>query len=128
MLALLQNLLAAQREKEAQTREYFTDVYVFGTMPVRVSGLTTDPIRWDNVETEAWWRNHLLAGLPVGFDQRSDYIRALHTAEESFRAQQHRNNKKNLLLISDGELDVGVLNRYRQAPPAREEIEAYQTL
>lgn len=123
VLALLQNLLAAQREKEVGTREDFLDVYVFGSKVVSISDLTADPMRWDNVESEEWWRKR----MPAGIGSRSNYVGALHTAEEAFKAQ-HQGAKKNLLIISDGELDIGEKNRPTLGPPDKEELDAYHNL
>jgi len=122
-LSLLQTLLAARRVKELERRDDRLSVYVFGEGVKRVEELTTQPIVWADIHDPRWWERQ----IPGGLGARTDYFEALRVAVEAFKVDRP-GTIRHLILISDGELDVGAENRQPGAPPGREELEVYQSL
>lgn len=122
-LSLLQTLLAARRVKEQERRDDHLSVYVFGKGVARVQELTTRPVIWSDINDPQWWEKQ----IPSGLGARTNYFEALHLAVEDFKSDRPETTQ-HLVLISDGELDVGEENRQPGAPPGREEIAVYRNL
>lgn len=122
-LALLQTLLAARRVKEMDRRDDRLSVYAFGKGVERIQELSFQPVRWGNLYDADWWEDQ----VPTGLGARTNYFEALRKAVEDFR-DDPPDTVRHLVLISDGELDVGERNRNPGYPPAREELEVYRDL
>jgi len=122
-LSLLQTLLAARRVKEQELRDDLLSVYAFGEGVARVEELSTQPVRWAEVNDPEWWE----AQMPTGLGARTNYFEALRRAVEDFRADPP-GTVQHLVLISDGELDVEGENRAPGAPPAPEELAVYDNV
>lgn len=122
-LSLLQTLLAARRVKEQERRDDRLSVYVFGQGVERLQELSTQPVRWVDVNNPDWWQ----AQIPTGLGARTDYFEALRRAVEVFK-DDLPGTARHLVLISDGELDVDPQNRDPGAPPEREEMAKYREL
>lgn len=119
-LTLVQTLLAAQRVRSRERRDDKLSVYVFGADVKRLEELTTQPVRWAEVNEPSWWAER----FPTNLGARTDYFAALDHAAAAF-ALDPDGTERHLVLISDGELDVGSLNRAPGTPPAQEEMDRY---
>ncbi len=127
-LSLLQSLLAAKRIKELDNRDDQLSVYVFGEGAERVKALSTMPVVWSDVRDQEWWSENLAAAIPSGMPNRTDYFEALRKARGVFLAEDRKDIQKHVILISDGELDVGEENRPPGAPPGVEEMRVYRNV
>lgn len=127
LLALIHTLLAARDRAEGGRREDYLSVFFFGRGVQPAFPQTMAPVRWDEVRDEAWWEARQQT-LTSGFRSRSDLPAALHRAVEDFQIDRGVEFKKHLVVISDGEVDVGAQGRNPGAPPGREEEAAYQNL
>lgn len=121
ILTMMQTLLAAQREKEQNQQNDFLDVYAFGSQVRHLESLSGQPVRWGDVKLEDAWNGE----FPSGIGQRTNYLEAIRKAVEQFK-DQHREAKKNLIIISDGELDIGGINRPLRGALEKEELELYR--
>jgi hypothetical protein len=121
ILSLLQTSLAAHREREQGTRDDYLDVYVFGKQVKQVTQLPIHPVEWSDIKKEDWWNKT----IPTGLESRTNYLDAIRTAVESFQVK-HEEAGKNLVLISDGELDLEPNNRQSRGKLGAEEISAYR--
>lgn len=122
-LALLQTLLAAQRVKERDLRDDRLTVYAFGEGVKAVEELSAQPVRWADVNDPDWWEER----IPGDLGARTDYFEALRQAVEDFQGDRP-GTVQHLIVISDGELDVGSQNRNPRTPPGSEEMERYRNL
>jgi hypothetical protein len=120
ILTMMQTFVASLQERNPNEKDYF-DVYVFGGQTRRIDALPVHSVQWSDIKDEKWWE----AQIPTDLGSRTDYTKAIGLAADLFDSL-HKESKKNLLLISDGELDVGVLNRDAQATLEREELERYR--
>ena len=118
---MTQTLLALLRERNPNENDYL-DVYLFGNQTRRIKALPARPIEWNDIQPEEWWDGQ----VPRDIGSRTNYIDAIHQAVDLFQAQ-HKEAQKNLLLISDGELDLGDINRKAQGTLEKEELERYRT-
>jgi hypothetical protein len=121
ILTMTQTLLALLRERNPNENDYL-DVYLFGNQTRRIKELPARPIEWGDIQDEDWWD----AQVPRDIGSRTNYMDAIHQAVDLFQAQ-HKEARKNLLLISDGELDLGEINRKVQGTLEKEELERYRT-
>lgn len=122
VLALIQRLLAAKGEKDLGLRKDYLYVYVFGETVKRISPDPVEPVTWGNALEEQEWGPR----VPAGIGRRTNYFDALRVAVEDLKAKR-RPSQKHILLLSDGELDVGQNNRPRRGELMREELELYDT-
>ncbi|MBW8879521.1 MAG: VWA domain-containing protein, partial [Acidobacteria bacterium] len=120
ILVMMQTLVASLSEKNQNENNYL-DVYVFGNQTRRIQKLPVQPVQWSDIQGEGWWNEQ----IPGDIGSRTDYISAIGTAADLFNAQ-HKEAKKNLLLISDGELDLGKINRKSQGTLEKEELDRYR--
>jgi hypothetical protein len=121
ILTMTQTLLALLRERNPNENDYL-DVYLFGNETRRIKELPSRPIEWGDIQDEDWWD----AQVPRDIGSRTNYMDAIHQAVDLFQAQ-HKEARKNLLLISDGELDLGEINRKSQGTLEKEELERYRS-
>jgi hypothetical protein len=123
-LTLLQSLLASLSIREQGLEHDYLEVYVFGKEVRAITDLPDRPVDWNSVQTEEWWDQH----VPQDIGSRTDYFAALQKAVDSFKSK-HQEAEKKLILISDGELDVGPINRpSRGKLEPQEEVERYRNL
>jgi hypothetical protein len=123
-LTLLQSLLASLGIREQGLEHDYLEVYVFGKEVRRITDLPDGPVDWSSVQTEQWWDQR----IPRDIGSRTDYFAAMQKAVDSFKSK-HPEAQKNLVLISDGELDIGATNRpSRGRLEPGEELERYQNL
>jgi hypothetical protein len=123
-LVQLQTLLAVAAERNpAAKREDRLKAYRFGTgvEPILVQD---NVLTWENVKSAVRWDSGL---DKPRFGARSDYVTALKRAKADLEARPE-SARQHVILISDGDLDVGSQLRRLGAPPAPEEIEAYGAL
>jgi hypothetical protein len=117
LLTLSQILLGVVTETDPRRRN-FVKVVFFGSS-VRPKASTWEPIRWPNVQAEASWH------FPTDINDRTDVVAAIqHGAEELEKVTG--SVRRHLLLISDGEMDVGETNRRRGTTFREEEVAAYR--
>jgi hypothetical protein len=119
LLSLLQVFLGAMDDVDAR-RNGFLKVEFFGHGVESASGLPTWPLHWEDAKDEAWWN----AAVPQSLSGRTEFMPALSRAAEEF-AGMNPLARKHLLIVSDGELDVGPLDRGRGVPFGDEERKAY---
>lgn len=124
ILTLTQTLLASLRIKEQELQNDYLEVYVFGKDVRRIVDLPDRPVDWNSVVPEDWW----VSRIPDDIGSRTSYFEAIRKASESFKSK-HSDAEKKLVLISDGELDVGKVNRRpRGALQPDEELERYRNI
>lgn len=124
-LVQLQTLLAVAADRNpAIRREDRLRAYRFGTGVERIF-VRDGALTWENVNPGVRWN----AGLDIRrFGARSDFIGALGQARADLEARPDSTGRQHIILISDGDLDIGSQLRPLGAPPAREEIDAYREL
>ncbi|MEX2261865.1 MAG: hypothetical protein WD696_07925 [Bryobacteraceae bacterium] len=119
LLSLSQILLGAAAESDT-TRRNFLKVFFFGD-GVHPAGLPPGPLRWGDSWPEYRWG----VALPRGMGGRTELNKAIERAAEEFESMPAA-AAKHLLIVSDGELDVGPHNRRADAPFQPEERTAYR--
>ena len=119
LMSLLQTAMATLRADHPERRDYLT-VYLFGDGVRRVRGLSPGAVGWSEIEDENWWDQQIRTDLGA----RTDLFKGLRSAKEHF-AVSDIEGKKHLLLISDGELDTGTINRPPGGAMAQEELDRY---
>jgi hypothetical protein len=125
--SLLYTLLAALNRAEGGAREDYLSVYFFGRGVHRVDSVQAERVQWGNERSDAWWEARQRE-LPAGIRARSELDRALEWSVQDFSNDTIPNVKRHLILVSDGELDVGLQGRRPGAPPGEEELAAYDQL
>jgi hypothetical protein len=123
ILALTQTLLASLRIKEQELQNDYLEVYVFGSEVRSIAELPDRPVDWDSVFTEEWWNER----IPDDIGSRTNYFEAIRKAVDSFKSK-HPEAEKRLVLISDGELDIGEINRRSRGALQDEELERYRNV
>lgn len=123
-LSILQALLAVAGEDEPGVRRDFLTVLVFGSAVQRITELTTGAIVWDEIHKESWWRGQLAKAQALS--TRTELFQAIEQAVKQFEVYDDKKSK-HLILISDGELDVGPTNRDPGTAPGSEELRAYRS-
>jgi hypothetical protein len=121
ILSMTQTMLALLRERNPNENDYL-DVYLFGDETRRIKALPARPVEWSDIQDEDWWD----AQVPRDIGSRTNYIEALRKAVDLFQSE-HKEARKNLLLISDGELDLGKINRSSQGTLEKEELARYRS-
>jgi hypothetical protein len=122
LLSLLQVFLGAMDDADTR-RNGFLKVEFFGDGVEAASGLPTWPLHWEDARNEDWWS----ASVPHSLSGRTEFMPALTRAADEF-ATMTPLARKHLLIVSDGELDVGPLDRNRGVPFGAEERKAYAEL
>jgi hypothetical protein len=122
LLSLLQVFLGARDDVDSR-RNGFLRVEFFGHGVEAASGVPTWPLHWEDSKDENWWE----ASLPKSLAGRTDLLPALRRAAEAFAGMSPL-SQKHLLIVSDGELDVGSLDRGSGVPFGDEERQAYTDL
>ena len=119
LLSLLQVFLGALDDLDTR-RKGFLKVDFFGHGVEAASGLPTWPLHWEDAKNEEWWS----AAVPHALAGRTELMPALTRAAEDFAGMSPL-ARKHLLIVSDGELDVGLLDRGSGVPFGAEERKAY---
>jgi hypothetical protein len=122
ILTMMQTLLATLREKNLDQEDDYLDVYVFGEKTRRIEKLSAQPVRWGDIQDESWWNGSIPGDIG---STRTNYIDAVEKAANQFMSQP-KEAKKNLVLISDGELDLGEINRPSRGRLEKEELARYR--
>ena len=119
LLSLLQVFLGAMDDVDTR-RNGFLKVEFFGHGVETASGLPTWPLHWEDAKDEEWWR----VSVPRALAGRTELMPALNRAAEEFSVMSPL-VRKHLLVVSDGELDVGPIDRGSGVPFGAEERKAY---
>ena len=122
LLSLLQVFLGAMDDVNEQ-RNGFLKVEFFGHGVEAASGLPPWPLHWEDAKGEDWWTE----SVPHSLSGRTELMPALHRAAEDFAGMSPLAHK-HLLIVSDGELDVGPMDRNSGVPFGDEERKAYSEL
>ena len=126
ILTMMQTLLASQREKNQDQTDDFLRVYLVGSQTRFLEELSDQPVRWTDIHEESWWNNK----VPSDIGSRTNYIDAVNKAAALLDSLP-KEAKKNLVLISDGELDLGdpknpETNRSSRGALKKEELAVYR--
>ena len=122
LLSLLQVFLGAMDDIDAR-RNGFLKVEFFGHGVEAASGLPAWPLHWEDAKNEDWWTE----SVPHALSGRTELMPALNQAAEDFAAMNPQ-ARKHLLILSDGELDVGPVDRNSGVPFGDEERKAYSEM
>ncbi|HSG39328.1 MAG TPA: hypothetical protein VLE27_06795, partial [Thermoanaerobaculia bacterium] len=118
---MMQTLLASQREKNQDQKDDFLRVFLVGSQTRFLEELSDQPVRWTDVHEESWWNDK----VPSDIGSRTNYIDAVNQAAALLDSLP-KEAKKNLVLISDGELDLGETNRPSRGALQEEELSVYR--
>ncbi len=126
-LVQMQTLLAIASERNpSKPRQDRLIVYRFGDGFDRIS-LPSGALRWDDINRNVRWS----AGMPPKIrgkphlTDRTDFVAMLDQVKSDFQSRRDA-TQRHIVLISDGDLDVRPANRTFGAPPAAEEVAAYE--
>lgn len=123
VLALTRMLLGALGEVRLEEREDYLKGYIFGRGLETIDLGGPGVVEWDTITAQST-RDYR---IPVGMGDRTEIHEALEEAVRYF-SDLPEEARLHLFLISDGELDVGDLNRNPGTPPKTQEVEVYKKL
>jgi len=122
LLSLLQVFLGAMNDVDTR-RNGFLKVEFFGHGVEAASGLPAWPLHWEDAKSEEWWT----MSVPHSLSGRTELMPALSRAADDF-AGMNPLARKHLLIVSDGEIDVGPLDRSSGVAFGDEELKAYSEM
>ena len=122
LLSLFQAVLVAKGEEDKHRRDHLT-VFAFGNGVGAVTDAEPGSVRWRSIHAEEDWD----ARFPSGLGARTDLAEALRVGVEKLQSVP-ADYTKHLVILSDGELDVGANNRLPGQKMLLEELETYRQL